>query len=847
MKYVPHVAARVMLIATVLAIVPLVGCIGPYRGASSSTTGSGSTLASHSTLSSHRTLASRATSASNSTFPLRSGSSSSSDPNVEIRQPLVVAQAPKAEQAESETVAAAADAKSEVEAAGAVAVDPADWLYCRGPNYDGTSRVTGLPDSLEAELEENFVRWKRDDLGGRCTPTVMNGKLYALVRAEPGTPREGEKVVCVDAATGETIWENRFNVWLSDVPDTRVGWSSVACDPQTGNVYAQGVCGYFQCLNGETGETIWSVPLHEQFGLLSTYGGRTNFPIVVGDQVITSGIVIGWGDQAKPAHRFIGFDKRSGDVLWFNGTRELPYDTTYSAPALAVVNGAQQLVFGSGDGDVWGMQPLTGKMLWNYKFSMRGINTAPTVVGEVVYAGHSEENIPREGFAPSMGGLAAIKANLTGDVTKSGEIWRVEEMMIGKSAPLVVDGVVYAFDDRAKLWMFDAKTGDQIGRRMALGTVMRANPLYADGKIYAITAGSSRWYVLKPDPKNPGEVETVSKGRFPNGEEVQGSPIAAQGRLYVMSSGGLYCFEDADKEHGLAEATEKPAITPVGAGDEPSLVQVVPAELLMEPGRIVTFKARLFNSRGQFLREAEAEFTLDGPGQMTPDGTYLSPSDSVHTAATIHAKVGDLEGSARVRIVPPLPWEFDFTGLKEPPVTWVGARYRHVIRDVDGDNVMVKVTTIPKGTRSRAWFGHTDLSNYTIQADVRGAITDNKMPDIGLIAQGYTLDLQGASQKFEIRTWVTQRRIAKAIDYAWKPDTWYTMKLQAQVVDAAGTPTGKRAILKGKIWPRDEEEPDDWTLTVTDDSPNLSGSPGLYGNAKDAEIFLDNIRVYANE
>ena len=43
-----------------------------------------------------------------------------------------------------------------------------------------------------------------------------------------------------------------------------------------------------------------------------------------------------------------------------------------------------------------------------------------------------------------------------------------------------------------------------------------------------------------------------------------------------------------------------------------------------------------------------------------------------------------------------------------------------MIRDVDGEKVMVKVTTIPKGTRSQSWMGPTDLHDYTIQADVAG-------------------------------------------------------------------------------------------------------------------------------
>jgi hypothetical protein len=201
-----------------------------------------------------------------------------------------------------------------------------------------------------------------------------------------------------------------------------------------------------------------------------------------------------------------------------------------------------------------------------------------------------------------------------------------------------------------------------------------------------------------------------------------------------------------------------------------------------------------------------------------------------------------------VRIVPQLPWSFDFEGLKEPPVTWVGARYRHVIRELDGTNVMAKITTIPKGTRSQGWFGHTDLTDYTMQADVRGALMSDKLPDIGIIAQGYTLDMMGESQKLEIRTWVPQPlRMARSIPFEWKPDVWYTMKLKATVIETRESPTGKRALLSAKVWPRDEEEPAAWTLEATDDAPNLSGSPGLFGNAKDAELYLDNIRVYANE
>ena len=716
-----------------------------------------------------------------------------------------------------------------------------DWPYWRGPEYNGVSRETGLIDDWDpAGGPGSNVLWKRADLGGRSTPIVLDGRLYTLVRAEPGTPREGEKIVCANAQTGETIWEQRFNVYLSDVPDTRVGWSSVTGDPETGRVYALGVCGLFHCFEGDSGEVVWRVPLHEKFGLLSTYGGRTNVPVICEDLVIISAIVIGWGEMAKPAHRFLGLDKTTGQVVWFSGTRLLPYDTTYSSPTLTVLAGQKALVFGSGDGSIWAFQPRTGASIWKYDFSRRGLNVSPLVVGDHVYSSHSEENI----VGNTMGAIVAIDASGHGDVTHTHELWFNAEIMAGKSSPIHVDGRLYCFDDRGKLHVLDGATGERIGRKITLGTVMRASPLYADGKIYAATA-NGRWVILQPDEKRGARI--LRKGRLPSGEECHASPICSGGRIYFQSTGHMYCLQDKNKPHGIDEAPAAPAEDPVERDLQPIRVQLVPSEVLMMSGQSRQFSVRLFNQKGQRLPDAQATYTVEGPADISPTGQLDAANDAGHAVATVRAQVGELTGKARIRIVPPLPWEFDFediqlnssTGRGQPPATWVGARYRHVVREDDGNRVMVKVTTIPKGTRSRCWFGPPELSNYTIQADVLGTQSSGKLPDIGMIAQGYALDLQGDKQRLQIRSWVPQLRMATHAEFSWQPDTWYTMKLRAAV-------TNGQAILKGKIWRRDQPEPESWTVEATDEAPNTSGSPGLFGNAKDAELLLDNIRVTSN-
>ena len=60
-------------------------------------------------------------------------------------------------------------------------------------------------------------------------------------------------------------------------------------------------------------------------------------------------------------------------------------------------------------------------------------------------------------------------------------------------------------------------------------------------------------------------------------------------------------------------------------------------------------------------------------------------------------------------------------------------------------------------------------------------------------------------------------------------------------------PGGKKvAVLQGKVWPRDQKEPADWAITWEDEPGNEIGSPGLFGNANDAEVFYDNVKVWAD-
>jgi outer membrane protein assembly factor BamB len=729
--------------------------------------------------------------------------------------------------------------------------DPMDWPNWRGPQQNRVSTEKNLPESWDPDGGEGSnLAWIREDLGGRSSPVVFDNRLYTIVRDKPATEEEAEKVVCVDAATGKTLWEHSFNMYLTDVPDERIGWSCPVVDPENGNVYVQGVSGYFCSLDGKTGKVLWERSLHEEFGLISTYGGRTNVPVVFEDTVLISAVVVGWGDApkwgglARPAHRFMSFDKKTGELRWLNGTGISPYDTTYGTPTVTMIDGQAALVFASGDGEVWALQPRTGKPLWHYPMSGAGMNVSPLVTPDgTVYVSHSEENK----VGNSMGAVTALDGKLAGDLTGK-ELWQHLQVMAGKSSPVILDGRVYFVDDRAKLFIYDAKTGEFIARK-ALGTSMRSTPLVADGKLYICT-NEGRWYILKPTEEG---VEVVHQLRLPE-DASDGSPAVSHGRIFLPTSRALYAIADPSVKPSADPLPPEPKESTPDGKAGPAQLQVIPFDVLLKPGQEQSYHVKLFDARGREIMAKLApdalQYTLDGPGSITSDGTYVAPKDAKHANALITCKLGELTGTARVRVTPPLPWKFDFND-GNVPLTWIGGRVRFEPRETDGEKYIAKKTVLPTpkdpnnklGTRSFVWMGPTDLSDYTIQGDVllKKDEASGKISDVGLIDGRYQLTIRGLSKKLRLDSWTTSDyRKHEAVEFDPVPDTWYTLKLRVE-------PGEKEARVMGKVWKRGEAEPKDWTVEMVDSSPNTHGTPGLYGNCPEAEIFVDNVIVTAND
>jgi hypothetical protein len=210
-----------------------------------------------------------------------------------------------------------------------------------------------------------------------------------------------------------------------------------------------------------------------------------------------------------------------------------------------------------------------------------------------------------------------------------------------------------------------------------------------------------------------------------------------------------------------------------------------------------------------------------------------------------------------VRVMPPLPWKFDFesTPPGAPPLTWLGAGGKFMASDLEGERVLSKVPNIDLYYRARTNFGTPDMTNYTIEADVRTAFKEmggrRHIPDPGVINQRYMMMLYGNHQRLQIHTWSgalgTEQSNAsglqRTVAFAWEPGKWYRMKLR---VDHSSD----KATARGKVWPAGAAEPEAWNIELQDSNPNRSGNPGLFGHSLvtpyKSEIYYDNIVVTPN-
>ncbi len=722
------------------------------------------------------------------------------------------------------------------------------WLSWRGPWQNGTSRETDLLETLVLDGENHL--WSLP-LAGRGTPVVAEGRVFALGYEGEGADLQ-ELLVCVDESSGEVLWERRWNDHLSDSIYTRYAIGSPTIDPTTGDVFAMSTAGELMAFSAD-GEKRWRHSLMAEFGRLTFPNGRTGAPVVDGELVIVHGITSHWGPAGPARDRFYAFDKETGRHVWSSTPGVRPVDSSFSMPVLEWRGGRRVLYATTGCGNVVCLDARSGDPLWRFQLASGGLNSAPLVDGDRLIAINGKENFDnstigrmvalRLGAEPEPGGRGPLV------VGAEAELWR-NDLLAFTSSPVLVEDAIYQTTAEGFLCRVDAVSGVVQWKEKLAPDQIHASPAWADGKLY-VPMNDGSFHIVRPEAEG---VEVLCSVQLEG--NCLGAPAIANGRVYVHTTARLYCFGSGEARAGeMPTPAEAP---PIGVA---ARLQIVPADVLVQPGEHVDVEVHSLDAHGGTVERGLEDVAWREAHAW--DQEALVDFDSlgftvVHEAAgtrVVTASLGGVEGTMRVRVVPELPFTEDFEDIAlatphaveegvvfaTPPSQWLGIRKKWEVRYLEGSKVLAKTLDVPLFQRSQGFIGHPRMSGYTMRVDIRTDGNRRTMSSAGVINQRYLIQLKGNYQALEVSS--NMERIKESVPYKWKAGLWYTLETR---VDVAPDGSG---IVRARVWPRDDPAPEAWTIEVPHARAHTHGSPGLFGFAPQSRfrVYLDNISVTPNE
>jgi outer membrane protein assembly factor BamB len=451
-----------------------------------------------------------------------------------------------------ESVQAAALTIALVLAAGPAAAQ--HWRQFRGDDGNGAAPAeAALP--LVWSADEHVV-WKTPIPGvGWSQPVVWGSRIFlttAIAEDQPkpdpanmgpgvggfagffasagGTnfkPPETDyqwKVLCLDAATGDVLWEKTArqgrptihihgnNTYATETPATD-GERLVACFGMTG-VFCYDL----------DGELLWEKEL-DAFPM--QFGWGTGSSPVIDDKHVYLQCD---NDQSSS---LVALDKRTGDQAWRVERDEL---SNWSTPYLWKNKLRTELVVAGGK-QMRSYDPATGKLLWQLRAEGR---TAATPVGD-------DERLIVDSYqrlTGASGVMAAVLPGGEGDITPAGKAtsgdfvaWTARVPGYRMASPALAGGCIVVVEQGGGIvHCLDAATGKEHYRKRAPDAGgFSASPLAAAGRVYCLDQ-RGRTTVLEPG----AELNVLASNDL--GEMSWASPAIAGDRLLIRTLDHLWCI-----------------------------------------------------------------------------------------------------------------------------------------------------------------------------------------------------------------------------------------------------------------------------------------------------------------
>ncbi|MCP4899563.1 MAG: PQQ-binding-like beta-propeller repeat protein [bacterium] len=405
-------------------------------------------------------------------------------------------------------------------------LDAQEWSQWRGPYQTGAA----VDGSFALGADNGFaIVWQKDLGSGYSSISIDQGRAVTMF-----SDGEADYLITLDADTGEELWRYRID-------DTYVGHDAshdgTLSTPAVsdGVVYGVGPKGQIFALKLADGSKVWEASLVD-LGSAEPFYGWTTSPMIVGEMLIlqTGGKRDEEGEERSPealVKAVTGFDKRNGKVLWTVGDDAI----NYQSPVLVEVFGQMQVVC-AGDQSIFGLDPKTGKELWQLKHEGGDEAANPIPAGDNrFFIRHARRR----------GMLLEVLREGSGFAAR--EVWVSTDLKNTDSPTTYRDGYLYGMSGPF-LTCVDAKTGERKWRSREPGDGF---PMILNDHLIIMTKQGSL-HAAKASPAGYEEVANIDLfdhlGWTP--------PSFAEGKIYVRSLEKIACIGPGKAEQ--AAQVERP-------------------------------------------------------------------------------------------------------------------------------------------------------------------------------------------------------------------------------------------------------------------------------------------------
>lgn len=452
-----------------------------------------------------------------------------------------------------------------------------DWPQFRGPN--GGIAVGNQPLPVEIGPEQSVI-WKTELPPGHSSPAIVGKRIFLTAVRD----KEHLETICLDRQSGKVMWRVEApHKTLEQIHGIgSYAQPSPAADKER-VVVLFGSSGLY-CYDHD-GRQLW----HKEMGPFNDEFGAAASPIIVDGRVIL-------GQDHDTGSFLAAFDVKTGDQRWRTDRSE--FSRNYCTPFIWEVGGKKQIVM-AGTLRVAGYDFETGQELWTVRGLSRVVCMTPAIGPDnsLIVAGWSAGGEPGERislepfedftaqydadktgtlnekevsnstalktrfvqcdrdksgqitkaeydefqnlFDKSQNLVMAIKPGGSGDVSESHVLWRFEKFVPFCASPLYYDGRVFTIKDSGIFNCLDAATGESHKTGRVTGTTnYYSSPVGGDGKVYLLSQRGTLSVVSAAD-----QWQVLHSAEF--GEEGYATPALVDGRIYLRTSGHLYCFGTA--------------------------------------------------------------------------------------------------------------------------------------------------------------------------------------------------------------------------------------------------------------------------------------------------------------